>query len=982
MPVPFYAADAPYVNFESGPVRPIALSPDKGTLFVTNIPDGQLEIYDITADGLSYRASVPVGLEPVAVAARDDHEVWVVNHLSDSVSVVDVDALQVTRTLLVGDAPRDLVFAQDRAFVTTAHRGQHRTDPSLALVPGAGDPQLTTEGVGRADVWVFDAAAPGDALGGLPLAIVVLFGDTPRGLAVSPDGSTVYAAVLHSGNGTTTISEGVVCDGFAGPCATEGGLPAPGGNPGPSENAAGDNAPEVGLIVRFDPATGEWRDEIARDWSSVVMFELPDYDVFAIDAATLAPGERWSGVGTTLFNLAVNPVSGVVYVTNTESRNEVRFEGPGMYGGTTVQGHLAEARVTVIDGSSVVPRHLNPHIDYDLLPAPLGTAEHSLATPLDVVVSADGSTLYVAAFGSGRVGVFDTADLEAGAIDPLVDSSRYLETAAGPAGLALDEERGRLYVYTRFDDGIAAIDLVTGATLDEERLPDPEPVEVWAGRSFLYDANLSSSNGEASCAACHVFADMDHLAWDLGNPDDVVTTGTIDTKLAIAAGGDINGTGDPDDFHPMKGPMTTQTLKGLQFSGAQHWRGDRSVGVFGSDPYDAELSFKNFSVAFAGLLGRQTAGTEPEMTLFTNFAMTLALPPNPVRALDNGLTDEQQAALDFYTSTTRVSDGIPIGQLGFSCTGCHVLQPEDGFYGTNGDRSFEAESQIMKIPHLRNAYEKVGMFGLVDSPFFEPGNNGPQGEQVRGFGFLHDGSVDTLFRFFRSEVFKNNGSTIGFLDDAERRAMEQLVLAFDSDIAPIVGQQVTVDGTDVPERTERALLLLDAAVTPFSSPLLGGTVTQCDVVAHSAGRGWVYDGTDFVPDDGSAPLPPVELQALAATTPVTLTAVLPGTGWRRGVDRDGDGVLNGLDSCPWWPNAEAQDEPCPTDAVDPPTTTTDTGTPPTDTGTPPTTEPETADTGEAPKPQPEDCGCDHGAPFGGAWLAALLLAAARRRVRG
>ena len=38
----------------------------------------------------THAASVPVGLEPVAVAARTDGEVWVVNHLSDSVSIVDV----------------------------------------------------------------------------------------------------------------------------------------------------------------------------------------------------------------------------------------------------------------------------------------------------------------------------------------------------------------------------------------------------------------------------------------------------------------------------------------------------------------------------------------------------------------------------------------------------------------------------------------------------------------------------------------------------------------------------------------------------------------------------------------------------------------------------------------------------------------------------------------------------------------------------
>ena len=60
---------------------------------------------------------------------------------------------------------------------------------------------------------------------------------------------------------------------------------------------------------------------------------------------------------------------------------------------------------------------------------------------------------------------------------------------------------------------------------------------------------------------------------------------------------------------------------------------------------------------------------------------------------------------------------------------------------------------MLKIPHLRNLYQKVGMFGMETVPFFNPGNNGPQGDQIRGFGFLHDGSVDTLFRFHNATVF-------------------------------------------------------------------------------------------------------------------------------------------------------------------------------------------------------------------------------------
>ena len=197
------------------------------------LPVGHLEVFAVGVDGLTRSGSVPVGLEPVAVAVRNNDEVWVVNHLSDSVSIVDVPSRRVVRTLLVGDEPRDIVFAgpdKSRAFVTTARRGQHRTHPSIAAVQGAGDPLFTTPSVPRADVWVFDAENPGPGIGGTPLRIVELFGDTPRALAVSPDGATVYAAVFHSGNQTTSISEGLVCDGFesAGPCAGDG-LTSPGG---------------------------------------------------------------------------------------------------------------------------------------------------------------------------------------------------------------------------------------------------------------------------------------------------------------------------------------------------------------------------------------------------------------------------------------------------------------------------------------------------------------------------------------------------------------------------------------------------------------------------------------------------------------------------------------------------------------------------------------------------------------------------------
>ena len=480
-----------YVLFESGPVRPVLMTNDKLSLIVANIPDNRIEIYDITPGGLTHRHSVPVGIEPVALAQTSDDLIWVVNHISDNVSVVDISLAvpEVVRTLYVGDEPRDIVVAgnaKERVFVTTAHRGQNSPV----------DPALTTPSIGRADIWVFDASNLGASLGGSPETILTVFGDTPRPLAVSTDQSTVYAGIFRSGNKTTVIGPGGLTK--AAPTTDSNGVPAP----------------DSGSILRF---TGtRWVDDSGQNLSAIVPFSLPDYDVFSIDADAATPVEtaRWSGVGTTLMNMAVHPISGDVFVTNLDARNHIRFAGDGSRS-TTVNGHLTNNQVTVISSAGVQPRNLNKHLDRSQTGGTAADRDRSLSMPLQLVFTADGLTAYVAAFGSSKIGVFSAQALKDDSFTPQA-SDHITVSGGGPAGIALDEVNNRAYVYTRFDNGVSIINLITNTETGHILLPNPEPASIVDGRPFQYDARLTSGNGNDSCASCHLFGDNDALSWDLG----------------------------------------------------------------------------------------------------------------------------------------------------------------------------------------------------------------------------------------------------------------------------------------------------------------------------------------------------------------------------------------------------------------------------------------------------------------------------------
>ena len=175
-----------FVNWETPHVHPLELTPDGQRLLAVNTADNRLEVFDIASGTALHVDSIPVGLDPVSVRARSSTEVWVVNHVSDSLSVVDLTTRNVVRTIATDDEPTDVVFAgvPQRAFVSCSQVNE---------------------------VQVFNPQNPV----ALPAKIAIK-GEDPRAMAVSPDGTKVYVAIFESGN-HSTILRGTPVGGFSPP---------------------------------------------------------------------------------------------------------------------------------------------------------------------------------------------------------------------------------------------------------------------------------------------------------------------------------------------------------------------------------------------------------------------------------------------------------------------------------------------------------------------------------------------------------------------------------------------------------------------------------------------------------------------------------------------------------------------------------------------------------------------------------------------
>jgi YVTN family beta-propeller protein len=639
--------------------------------------------------------------------------------------------------------------------------------------------------------------------------VVPIFGSKPQALARSLDGQKVYVAIFESGNRTTIANAQDV--------VAHGGLPAP--------NPSG--RPEVGLVL--GSTNGHWVDELNRNYDATHPYTLPDHDVAILATNVANPTPTYiDGLGTLNFNLGVHPVSGKLWVTNTDAGNRVRFE-------PNLRGKFLRTRVAIVDPAlpaSPVLVDLNPHIDYNVTPGPLSEIDLSLSQPGGTAFRSTGGVAYMTALGSAKVAVLDDAGT-------VVDR---IPVGDGPSGLALDEPRHRLYVMNRFANTLSVVDTDTRSVVATRSAGyDPSPAVIRNGRKFLYDGRLSSGHGDLACASCHAGGHRDGLAWDLGDPNGTFQPpppGQVDPLLT--------------GFHPMKGPMETQSLRGLDGHAPFHWRGDRA-------------GFVDFNPAFVSLMGRAAPLSGSDMQAFQDFVFTIQYAPNPLQNLDRTYPNPPAAPSAERGRQTFINTAL---DGPFTCANCHALPP-----GTNGqivDKNALQAPQDMKVPQLRGLYEK----GFTPGPV----------TNKRGFGFSHDGAFPTLFDFLRLPLFSFG------TNDAMRHDVEAFLLAFDTGMAPAVGAQRTV--YDMNENAPAIINWIDIMITQDEA-------SNVDLVVkgrwNGEARGWVYDGGGLFRSDraSEALVAKATLRTMAtAGGELTWTGVPPGNGLRAGIDRDEDGYLD------------------------------------------------------------------------------------------
>ena len=459
-------------------------------VFAANTPGNTVDVISKNARQVICR--IPVGIEPVGLAVRPDgSELWVANHVSDSVSIIDLKASSPTHFCVIDtlqqldpdtrstrfDEPVGIAFASDRkAYVSLSSENE------IAVI------DVPTRTISKR---------------------LRITAQEPRGIAVR--NGRLYVISFESGNQT--------------------------------QLSGGSREKIDGKLVTFDAWEHSILNNNVLSIGHVVDLvrhpEVPDRDLFVFDASNDELVDTVSSLGTLQYGLAVDSGNRVL-IAQTDARNDANGRaGTKKHGLAELENRPFLNRITsvrFVQGSAPVVSWIDPE------PLPPQHPDHStaLATPFAVHVSDDDRYLYVTAAGSDVFAVLDAATgAELG----------RCAVGAVPQGISLEHANGQpvsAWVLNAAANSVTRIDLRNPHNpqpAPEIALPDPTDAAVKRGR-IAFSTAKASTTGTFSCASCHPDGHTDQLLWVLATP--IVTGGN---QIMPRSTMPVRGLRDTAPFH-------------------------------------------------------------------------------------------------------------------------------------------------------------------------------------------------------------------------------------------------------------------------------------------------------------------------------------------------------------------------------------------------------------------------------------------------
>ena len=606
-------ADVGHPVFASPHANPIAVGGDY--VYVANTPADTVDVIDRATRRIVRR--INVGVDPVSVAVRPDgREVWVANHVSDSVSIVDADpasrtfhqVLATVQALTAGtlatrfDEPAGIAFASDaKAYVALSSSNR------IAIV---------------------DVAARRVA-GHLPIRA-----QDPRAIAVR--GDRLYVVPFESNNQSQL----------------SGCRPEDVGGEGCTFDAV------EHVFSNNNVLSTHYDADIVKNP------ELPDRDLFVFDTRTDRLLETVDTLGTLLYGLAVDS-AGRVYIAQTDARNvDNGLAGTAKHGLAEMENRAFLNQITKVD----CRRGCSETAFYDLEPRPPSHPKPgmALATPFGIAVSPDDRLLVATAAGSNKL---FTMRPGSGRVLGRVD------VGAAPRGVALvADENGRArraWVLNAVANTVSVVHLVpprNPRVLTTIALADPTPPTIKRGRIAFNDADASST-GTFSCESCHPDNHTDQLLWVLETPVcDVDGCTQIPPRLTMPA----RGLRDTEPYHwdgipgdPYGGNNTASINADVEPNCAADDAATCSRMLVDGSLATTMCEVGNCPLNDEGKDGLLAADARDALA---EYILSVPYPPAPARSMSNALTPAARDGFHEFNFIHESSDRTTGAQ---ACGACH-----------------------------------------------------------------------------------------------------------------------------------------------------------------------------------------------------------------------------------------------------------------------------------------------------------------------